>query len=117
MILILRREDKRMKMKKSVLIVAIASVSAVTIGYSAVINAHAARLHLGTALNNLFHHAVIKLGNNIVILFQTTLNALELQADNLPQHLVAQWIIRHHQQAAQQRRREHLQQRLAQGAA
>ena len=41
MILILRREDKRMKMKKSVLIVAIASVSAVTIGYSAVINAHA----------------------------------------------------------------------------
>lgn len=41
MILILRREDKRMKMKKSVLIVAIASVSAVTIGYGAVINAHA----------------------------------------------------------------------------
>ena len=55
--------------------------------------------------------------NNIVILFQTTLNALELQANNLPQHLVAQWIIRHHQQTAQQRWREDLQQRLTQRAA
>ena len=73
-----------------------------------------ARLTLGAARHHKLDHLVPVVERNLVARLDPLLDAVELQHDDLSQHLVGERVIRDRHQPPQQRRREDLEQRRAQ---